>query len=215
MSELSSPNADAPVVQRQAPVLLIPDVLTGDQCERLIAFWENTERTEGVVASATGDAAGVKRESKRRQDAFIPDGHPLVQEISAAVAARVGPEVLKAFQFRIEVMEGLRIGCYDAADQGFFRAHRDNTAPSTRHRRFAMSLNLNTGAYDGGALRFPEYGPALYVPPRGAAAIFSCALLHEALPVTRGRRFGLFSFFCSEADERARIAVQAGITRSG
>ena len=134
-------------------------------------------------------------------------GHRLVQELAAAVAATVGPAILAAFQFRIEVMEGIRIGCYDAADRGYFRAHHDNTTPATRHRRFAMSINLNTGDYTGGELRFPDYGPQLYVPPIGGAVVFSCSLLHEVLPVTAGRRLGVFTFFCSEADERARLAT--------
>jgi predicted 2-oxoglutarate/Fe(II)-dependent dioxygenase YbiX len=102
-------------------------------------------------------------------------------------------------------MEGVRIGCYDAAEQGYFRAHHDNTTPATEHRRFAITINLNTGDYQGGALRFPDYGPQLYVPPVGGAVVFSCSLLHEVLPVTAGRRFGLFTFFSTEADEQARL----------
>jgi hypothetical protein len=34
-----------------------------------------------------------------------------------------------------------------------------------------------------------------YRPPAGGGVVFSCSLLHEALPVTEGRRFGLFTFF--------------------
>ena len=48
--------------------------------------------------------------------------------------------------------------------------------------------------YEGGELMFPEYGDYRYKPPAGAAAVFACSLLHEALPVTRGRRFALLSF---------------------
>ena len=59
---------------------------------------------------------------------------------------------------------------------------------------FALSINLNTDEYDGGDLRFPEYGPHLYRPELGAALVFSCSLIHEALPVTRGRRFVLLNF---------------------
>ena len=41
---------------------------------------------------------------------------------------------------------------------------------------------------------FPEYGDYRYKPAAGAAVVFSCSLLHEALPVTRGQRFALLSF---------------------
>ena len=47
-----------------------------------------------------------------------------------------------------------------------------------------MTLNLNTGGYEGGALWFPEFGRQLYAPEAGGAVVFSCSLLHEALPVT-------------------------------
>ncbi len=52
--------------------------------------------------------------------------------------------------------------------------------------------------YQGGELRFPEYSRALYAPETGGAVVFSCALLHEALPVTLGRRFGAFTFAYEE-----------------
>ena len=40
-----------------------------------------------------------------------------------------------------------------------------------------MSLNLNED-YEGGCIRFPEYGNMLYKPEPGAALIFSSSLLH-------------------------------------
>jgi predicted 2-oxoglutarate/Fe(II)-dependent dioxygenase YbiX len=63
---------------------------------------------------------------------------------------------------------------------------------------FALSLNLNDD-YEGGQLRFPEYGNHLYRPDAGAALIFSCAHLHEVLEVTAGRRFVLLSFLYGES----------------
>ena len=57
-----------------------------------------------------------------------------------------------------------------------------------------MTLNLNGDQYEGGELTFPEYGPDLYKPGDGGAVIFSCSLLHEALPVTEGTRYALLTF---------------------
>jgi predicted 2-oxoglutarate/Fe(II)-dependent dioxygenase YbiX len=111
------------------------------------------------------------------------------------------PEVRKAFAFRATRFEGFKIACYDAAEGGHFRAHRDNLSPSTEHRRFALSLNLNEG-YEGGHLRFPEYGAYLYRPGAGGAVVFSGSHLHEALPVTRGKRYVLLSFLFGEGDRR-------------
>ena len=67
-------------------------------------------------------------------------------------------------------------------------------------------------------MRFAEYGRQLYAPGIGGAVIFSCSLLHEALPVTSGRRFALFSFLCDEAGaaaERKLIAAERAAGREG
>ncbi len=111
--------------------------------------------------------------------------------------ARAGGDVLDASVKRRRDHTGFKIACYDAATGGFFRPHRDNLTPSTAHRVFALTLNLNDD-YDGGQLRFPEYGNQLYRPDAGVALVFSCAHLHEVLDVTAGRRFVLLSFLYGE-----------------
>jgi len=103
---------------------------------------------------------------------------------------RLVPEIHKAFQFTVTRMERHIVACYDAAEEAHFRPHRDNTTKGTAHRRFAVSLFLNTGAYEGGLLRFP--------------VVFSCSLLHEATTVTRGRRFMFLPFLYDEAARRVR-----------
>ena len=87
---------------------------------------------------------------------------------------------------------------------GHFRPHRDNTTRGTAHRRFAVSLNLNAEDYDGGDLRFPEFGARTYRPPSGGACVFSCSLLHEATPITRGQRFVFLPFLYDEAARKVR-----------
>jgi predicted 2-oxoglutarate/Fe(II)-dependent dioxygenase YbiX len=113
------------------------------------------------------------------------------------------PELKKAFHFEATRFEGFKIVCYDSEEKGFFHAHRDNLSPSTAHRRFALTLNLNTG-YEGGHLTFPEYGPHLYKPKTGAAILFSSSHLHEVTPVTQGKRFTLLSFLFGENDIRTK-----------
>ena len=107
------------------------------------------------------------------------------------------PEIQRSFAFKANRFEGFKIVCYDATTNGFFSAHRDNLSPSTAHRRFALSLNLNQD-YEGGYIKFPEFGANLYQPEVGEALIFSCSHLHEVTEVTKGRRFALLSFLFSE-----------------
>ncbi len=93
---------------------------------------------------------------------------------------------------------------------GYFHRHRDNTSPHLAYRQFALSVNLNTGDYEGGALRFPEFNDVAYNPPAGAGIVFSASLLHEASPIIRGSRYVLLTFLHSAAAEARRVqALQA------
>lgn len=200
-----------------APVLVVEDVLDPQMCRDLIAFWEAGQKVEDAIATGKGDAGAAGASLKRRQDVYVSD-REAYEAIGARIRGRVFPEVRRAFQATLASFELPRIGCYDSADQGFFARHRDNRTPHTAHRLFAMTLNLNAGEFAGGQLRFPEFGRQLYQAPTGGAVIFSCALLHEALPVSEGRRFGLFSFFTDAAGaarERELIAAEKAKGRTG
>jgi predicted 2-oxoglutarate/Fe(II)-dependent dioxygenase YbiX len=190
--------APAVRVTAQAPVLLVPGAIDATYRERLIVRWHDAGAVDtGVEQSADGG----RREAldpavKVRRDHTVADP-ALLRDLSATVGRAVMPEVQKAFAFRATRFEGFKIACYDATTGGYFRAHRDNLTPATAHRVFALTLNLNDD-YDGGELRFPEYGNQLYRPDAGAALVFSGSHLHEVLDVTRGRRFVLLSFLYGE-----------------
>jgi predicted 2-oxoglutarate/Fe(II)-dependent dioxygenase YbiX len=112
--------------------------------------------------------------------------------------------IRRCFQFEATQVERLIVGCYDSAEGGHFRAHRDDTTKGTAHRRFAVTINLNAEDYEGGDLRFPEFGQRTYRAPTGGAVVFSCSLLHQATPVTQGRRYALLPFLYDEAGARIR-----------
>ncbi|MCC7047996.1 MAG: 2OG-Fe(II) oxygenase [Alphaproteobacteria bacterium] len=187
------------------PILLVPDAFDAGLCRDLIAAWQADHREMGVSGST--DALLYGR--KKSQDHIVKEP-ALHQRVSATLNRRIAPEVLKAFTFRgpygfdAHIVQG-----YDATRQDFFGLHRDNLSPRTRHRRFAISLNLNDD-FDGGELRFPEYGGAHYRMEAGTACVFSCSLLHEALPVTKGQRFSLTTFMCDPTGPTAPPGRPAG-----
>jgi peroxiredoxin/predicted 2-oxoglutarate/Fe(II)-dependent dioxygenase YbiX len=193
------------LIWRQAPVLLIPDVVDPALCRHLMHIWE-TEGNEdsGSMKQIGGQTVAVyDYDHKIRRDHYLQPGETKAR-LNRLIGRRVRPEIRKAFHFDVTRFEDLRIACYDANRGGYFRPHRDNTTDGTAHRCFAMSLNLNVGEYEGGYLRFPEYGPHLYRPETGSAVVFSCSLLHEATDISAGRRFVLLSFFYGEHEARLR-----------
>jgi len=191
-----------------APVLQVPNVLEPDFCRELIAY----SAREGMEDSgymktdpATGQTiAVVDHQHKRRSDCSIED-EGLRARLQSRVQRRLIPQIERAFQFRATRMERYIVSCYEAQTSGHFRAHKDNTTLGTAHRRFAVSIGLNAEAYEGGDLRFPEYGMRTYRPQTGGAIVFSCSLLHEALPVTRGRRYVVLPFLYDEAAAQLRL----------
>lgn len=191
----AAPAAIGPRVDQMAPVLIVPNVLSPELCRGLMDRWEQLGHEEGTVHSIV-EGIEVTRtydSMKRRRDHRIED-EAVLKPLMAVVGRRLAPELDKAFAFTKFKFDRFIVTCYEAERGDYFRRHRDNQSPSTADRRFALTLNLNTPDYEGGELVFPEYGPQRYSPPAGGAILFSCSLLHEALPVTKGRRFTLLSF---------------------
>jgi predicted 2-oxoglutarate/Fe(II)-dependent dioxygenase YbiX/peroxiredoxin len=188
-----------------APVLLVERVFEPDLCAELIDLYlRHGGEESGFMRDVGGRTELIRdRSHKVRRDCVVAD-EALKGRIATRIRRRLLPMVRRAFQFDATRMERYLVACYDAADGGHFRPHRDNTTRGTAHRRFAVSINLNAGEHDGGALRFPEYGRRTYTPPTGGAVVFSCGLLHEATPVTRGRRFAFLPFLYDEAAARLR-----------
>ncbi len=190
-------------IVQHAPVLLIPHVLPPDLCRELIGAWETENEESGFMKQIDGKTVGVTDYShKIRRDHFMTQG-PTHDRVKQCIADYVVPEIFKAFNYRVTRREDFRIACYDSSKGGYFRPHRDNTTGGTAHRRFAMSLLLNDD-YEGGYLRFPEYGKHRYRPHAGGACVFSCSLLHEATDITAGRRFVLLSFFYGDLEAKMR-----------
>jgi len=177
-----------------APILMVPDAFDRALCDALIAAW----RADHAELGVSGSTDALLYDKKKSQDHVVRDPD-MNRRISQTLNRRIAPEVLKAFTFKGPYgFDGHIVLGYDAERRDFFGPHRDNMSPRTRHRRFAISLNLNDD-FEGGELRFPEYGGALYRMASGTACVFSCSLLHEAVPVKKGRRFVLTTFMCDPA----------------
>ena len=189
-----------------APVLQVPNVLAPDLCRRLVELYEADGGQEsGVMRQVDGRTTYVAdRSFKRRRDCTVED--PALQgAIRHSIQRRLVPMIHRAFAFEATRIERYIVACYDAADEGVFNAHRDNTTSGTAHRRFAVTINLNDD-YEGGDLRFPEWGTRTYRAPAGGAVVFSCSMLHEATTMRRGRRYATLPFLYDDAAAAVRSA---------
>jgi peroxiredoxin len=191
------------VAQPQAPVLILPRVFDADLCRTLIDHYaQRGGEDSGYMKHEGGQIRGViDYNVKRRFDCIVEDA-ALKQRIAARIRACLNPEIERVFRFRATRMERYLVACYDSQTGGYFRPHRDNDGDG--HREFAVTINLNAEDYEGGDLRFPEYGLQTYRAPTGGACVFSCGLMHEATPVTRGKRFAFLPFLYDEAAAQRR-----------
>lgn len=208
------PEAPAPIT-RAAPVLLLPEVLDADFCNRLIDEWRR-DNEEGVALTIGADGKEHKQidyGTKRRRDHYIHD-KKLLGKLNAILFERVAPMIAAAYDAEITGIEEFKVVCYRSEEGGYFRPHRDNTIPARAQRRFAMSINLNDG-FDGGDLRFPEFGPESYRPGPGGAAVFSCSLLHEVLDMRKGERFSLLTFLTDATGPRRRAECKQWFETEG
>lgn len=180
-----------------APILIIPNALTADDCTALIGHFE----AGGDFAIAKNTQAGPEGmklpvydyNRQDRIDHIISD-QAVLQRIDQRLHERVVPMIKKAFAFDVTQREPLHIARYNGPRDGIAVGHRDNVATSTAHRKFALSINLNDD-FEGGELVFNEYAPQGYRAAPGTALVFSSSLLHEVQETTKGIRYNLISHF--------------------
>jgi hypothetical protein len=200
------PREPARDVLMPAPAIVLPNLIPPALCRQLIDLFDSSPSFEGGVARM--DALGrpcnvIDHTKKHRRDLLLEPGATPHDTAAAMLLARCAPEIAKAFHARVAYLDRMLVSCYDDTG-GWFRRHRDDEAQNVAFREFAVSVNLNTGEYDGGHLLFPEYNDHRYRPPAGAGVIFSTSVLHEAAPITRGRRYVLLTFLHGEAAEQRR-----------
>jgi Rps23 Pro-64 3,4-dihydroxylase Tpa1-like proline 4-hydroxylase/peroxiredoxin/GT2 family glycosyltransferase len=189
------------VFSEMSPALIVPNAFTDEFCEKAIRSFRTGHTFNGTVGSDKSKA--YRPEAKVRID-HIP-GKALCAELDDKLSRSLFPEIKKFYGFDVRFREQYKVGLYPGGEdkQGFFVAHRDNFDSPLGYRRLAMTLNL-TDEFEGGGLRFPEYGNTVFRPAKGSAIVFPCAMMHEALKVTKGERIILVGFFHGEEEERFR-----------
>jgi hypothetical protein len=186
------------------PVLIVPDVFNTADCQKLISIY--ALQGQEFVDPGHNQLQGRTTDCKMRVPDYGRDDRidhwVCSQQTNDYIDARIGPrlipEIQRAFNYKVTRHERYRIACYEGAQKGAKHGHRDNTLPFVAHRRFAVTINLNSDEYEGAEITFPEFSTASYKPPAGAAIVFSSSLLHQVLAMRSGRRFALLAFLFGE-----------------
>lgn len=178
---------DAPL---WAPVLLVPRLLEPCICRALIKLQGPDARDPSPQAGSDSDTAG--------DPVFTPEA--LLSEVRKRLARRLKPEVAKAFQYAASRLEIHALRAHRPGQESMPPA-RDNAGGPAARRRFSVVVSLNADDYEGGDLRFPEFGRRTYRAGTGAALVFSSSLHHEVTPVTGGCRYALLGFLLDSAED--------------
>jgi peroxiredoxin len=183
-----------------APILIVPNVLTPEECGKLVESVE-TDTPFMVRQPRPGEIPGnykipvYDHHRQDRIDLIIKD-HNTLAFLDDRIFSRVTPMIKKAFAYDVTRREDLHIARYVGRRDGINMGHRDNTEPPGAHRRFALSMSLNDD-YEGGEITFAEFSPKGYRVPAGTAMVFSSSLLHEVQETTSGVRYNLISHLFS------------------
>ena len=187
----------------------MPHVFEASVCDFLIGLYEKQGGIDSGFMLDQGGKTGTvfNYNLKRRNDLVIDD--PKVRELMRdRIVRRLVPAIERFFQYKPTRMDRYLVSCYDAAIGGHFTRHRDNINAGARHRKFAVTINLNRD-YEGCDLIFPEFGRRIYRAPHGGAVVFSTGALHEVTQITRGRRYAFIPFLYGEEEAKARAANNA------
>ncbi|MBM3643739.1 MAG: 2OG-Fe(II) oxygenase [Alphaproteobacteria bacterium] len=198
-----------------APVLVAERVFEPSFCRALIDYYNGRGGEDSGFMRQEGEytVGKIDHSFKRRRDCQIEDTR-LREAAMTRVYRRLAPLIRRSFQFDPTRIERHIVARYDSTEGGFFKAHRDNTTKGTAHRRFVVTINLNAQEYEGGDLRVPEFGQQAYRAPTGGAVVFSCSLLHEALPVTKGTRYAYLPFLYGDTDAELRERNKAFLDKA-
>jgi len=167
-------------------VFTIPDVMTAEQCARLVARIDALGPTDAPITTSRGF---VMRPEIRNNQRVIIDDVELARDLFERIRGSVPAHLFG----RRAVGANERFRCYRYEPGQRFAPHYDGAftrGPSERSELTFM-VYLNEG-FGGGTTRFHDFD--IDVRPRtGHALLFQHRLLHEGCEVTSGTKYVLRS----------------------
>lgn len=172
-------------------LLTIPEILTPGEVAQGRKLLEQAEWVDGRVTAG-------HQSSKAKDNAQVPEGHPVARQLGEVIIAALGKSPLfMSAALPLHVFPPL-FNRYSGGQS--FGTHVDNAirqVSGTAHRiRTDLSATLffaNPEEYDGGELCVEDtYGVKAVKLPAGHMVLYPATSLHHVRPVTRGARVSSF-----------------------
>jgi SM-20-related protein len=188
-------------------LLVEHEFLTESICRNII---DESSRSESRPATVYGRIDSGSVDERVRKTSRLSVSQETVQLVNQRLL-EYKPTVEEHFQVSLRDCEEPQFLRYTVGD--FFVAHQDgNTGlirlASDAERRVSISLFLNQqsedstpGTYSGGSLKFSDYRKPptdreFCIPVKtGLLVAFRSELTHEVLPITRGDRYSIVSWY--------------------
>lgn len=174
----------------------VPQAFSPHEIDIIRALIENQEKGPGIVGNGETDKS--IRDSRIK---WLFWNDAAAQWIFERVAAIVSETNTKYFGMDLRATEGIQLTEYDSEYKGFYGAHTDSSydiAAASRNRKLSITMQLSDPSeYDGGELALYWQnikGPAIGSKKKGDMTIFRSHIIHEVLPVTRGRRYSFVTW---------------------
>lgn len=167
---------------------IVPDLITAEECARLIARTQELSRHETLVKPGDHtyrDTDVFWLEASDPQNGWI--FHKLRDAVLSFNAT--------TYRFEIDSCSDLQLGRYRVGQH--YDWHCDLGGGGYSTRKLSLSLLLSDqAAYEGGEL---EFGVGNYTQkvtaPKGGAVLFPSWMGHRVTPVTRGERWSLVGWW--------------------
>jgi len=167
----------------QPMVLTFKNVLTQEECAKLIEKIESLEPSLATINTARGH---ILRPDIRNNDRVIFDDEVFAEDVFQRIRERV-PQIVLGMDL---VGANERFRCYRYRPGQRFAQHRDGAFFRNDDERsyYSFLLYLNED-FEGGETKFFEVPETSVRPETGMALLFQHPLLHEGALVTRGTKY--------------------------
>lgn len=181
------------------PFVTVGEVFTSEEVIAIRSIIEDGEKVSAKVGSTKENTAEVKeiRSSRIKWIDVFDKEHEWIFQRLVMTINTVNPLY---FGLDLTGLENLQLTEYDENYDGHYSMHIDSSWKKavSNHRKLSIVVQLSDpDTYEGGDLvLYPDSLKTPYTAPKalGEVVLFRSNIIHEAKPVTKGKRYSLVAW---------------------